>query len=1146
MEVKKLTFYGRIADYLSSSAEVTSFDQIVSGAGSAIVEQCNQSIKAILAVHAFEHTGKSVFFITSDDKIAEDIAEDLSILAGNDSVFFIPDFETLPYEERSPHYMLRAQRMQAISHMLTAGRACYTLSFRNLIKSIIPPKNITENILSMTIGTEYDMDALLKRWLDCGYESTTQIEMVGQFSRRGGILDIFSPNYAQPVRLEFFGDELVSIRRFSVSTQRSELPELTSVSIVPCREVILGEQSRHSMLAGKIALKGYYEGIEGDVSLLYGGKHCLFDYISTEQSLFFFDNFSLDFSAYTLFKEEIDELYLKAKATDSERLIPKPSSIVLSQAEVETYFKKYSCHFLHSGSAYVPSRLESYAFSRLQLSTEPSPVFNSDLAILEGQIKKYRDMGYHIYIQLENEGQRNRLSQMLDTLASEVSLTLGVLHRGFIFHNVRLAVFTDHEIFRRIKHKKLSVGFSQGEALIDYDSIKPGDYIVHIDHGIGIYAGIKVLEFSGQKIECLCIEYADTDKIYVPTWQLNQVAKYVSEEGVAPTIHKLSSKVWDATKAKARSNIELVIEDIVKLHAERQVRKGIHFEQDNLWQAEMEQSFIYEDTADQAKATAEIKRDMESDVPMERLLCGDVGFGKTEVAIRVAFKAVMSGYQVAVLVPTTLLAEQHYSVFRERLAQFPVNICMLSRFRTEAQINKDLARISKGEMDIVIGTHRLLSADVVWKKVGLLIVDEEHRFGVKHKNLIRQLKSNIDTLYMSATPIPRTMNMILSRLQSMSLIQTSPAARLPIRTVVIPHDPEIIKDAIQRELDRGGQVYYIHNRVESIDMVFSELRDLMPNIRIVIGHGQLPERELEKVMVDFANHEYDVLLATTIIESGIDIPNVNTVLVNRADMFGLAQLYQIRGRVGRSNRRAYAYLMIPPHLTDVAKKRLETLTEYESLGAGYQIAMRDLEIRGAGTLLGNRQSGVITSVGFNFYNRMLEQAVKNILENNPNGLWDEEEDREELRQIELGTDFYFPADYIPDEKQKLQIYRRMIGFTNVSEFSELSAELRDRYGEVPQVVQNVLDYFQMRMVTRTIGLKSFMILSQKMIVEFMADKVPQRQVLTDIISSSEVQVRFDTTTGLKMIFEFDKAMSADKVAKLRFAEKVVRMLGSDK
>ena len=1149
MKTKRNNFYKIIDKYISQYENILSLDKLVdSPENTIIINQANQSLKSIFVTRSFEYLQKNVFVITKDDKIAEEIAEDLSVLTDDQNVYFVPDYETLPYEERSPHYMIRAIRIRAISNLLSKEKAIYCLSFKNLVRNIINPLYVKENILRIKISEEIDMSELILYLTNCGYEHATQIEKVGQFSKRGGILDIFSPNYRQPLRLEFWGDEVISIRSFSVETQRSERREVDGVSIIPAREVILGIETKNSILSEKVAELGFYEGIELDIPLLYQKKHSLFDYTTPDSSIFFFDNLSIDFDILDDYQEEINELYKKASQNNKKRVFADPSNVLLSKAEIECIQKNYPTHHLNSGHLYVPlqsAMSQTQNTLNISLHSEPSPFFNSDLMVLEEHIKTLKSSGFTIFIQLENEAQKNRMMQLLDNIISDVHFTIGVLHKGFIFHDTKLAVFTDHEIFKRVKHKKLDAAFSKGEALVDYESLKPGDFIVHIEHGIGIYEGIKILNIGEKKIECLCIQYAGTDKVYVPTWQLNLVAKYVSEEGNAPLIHKLGTKTWETTKQKARKSIELVVEDIVNLYAERKLRKGISFKPDTDWQREMEESFIYDDTPDQITATTEIKDDMEKDTPMERLLCGDVGFGKTEVAIRIAFKAVMSDFQVAVVVPTTLLAEQHFHVFRERLALFPINIAMLSRFRSTAEINRDIHKLKTGEIDIVIGTHRLFSKDVIFKKIGLLIIDEEHRFGVKHKDRIRQIKSNIDTLYMSATPIPRTMNMILSKLKAMSLIQTSPKARLPIRTVIVHFDHEIIKDAIQREIDRGGQIYFVHNRIDTIESIYIELRNLMPNLRIVIGHGQLMENQLEKVFSDFAAHKYDVLLATTIIESGIDIPNANTIIINRADMFGLAQLYQIRGRVGRSNKRAYAYLMIPKHLNDTARKRLETLTEYESLGAGYQIAMRDLEIRGAGTLLGTKQSGVITSVGFNFYNRLLELAVKNILEKNPKGLWDESEEKEELRKIELGIDFYFPPDFINDEKQKLQIYKRIVAFENEKDFDDLAIELKDRYGSLPVMAKNVIDYFKMRWITKTLGLKSFMILSNKMYLEYDGRRLPPRKLLGELMAFSEVPMSFDVTNGLKIVFDFAEDMAIDKQRKISFAMNIISILNKE-
>lgn len=1144
-------FYQKIDDILSESFEIDKFDQYTANINNiSVVNNVNQSIKIILACRILKKLNKNIVFVTKDDKIAEEITEDFNVMLNESLVNFIPDYETLPYEERSPHYMLRAQRLRAFMNIFFKSNSVYCTSYRNLIRKIINPDVLKSYIRKLSIAQEYDLSELLSYLSNCGFEHSSQIEKVGQFSKRGGIVDVFSPNYTLPVRIEFFGDEVISLRHFSVSTQRSEINELKEVIIIPTREVIFNDDIKKSKLRDKIEQSGFYEGIESDITLIYPETFTMFDYFDNDNTVYIFDNFNLDFDFISLYKEEIFESYTKSKKNNKKRLIPEPDDLILRKEEFESKINNHTVHFMNNAVMHQKenqSKLFNKNQCEFQFSVELSPFFNSDLQILENTLKFLQKESYQIFIQLENQAQKNRMKQLLDDYDINVSLCLGVLHKGFIFKDLKLAVFTDHEIFKRIKHKKMDLAFSKGEALVDYESLKIGDYIVHIEHGIGVYEGLKTLQVGDKKIECLCIHYAGTDKIYVPTWQLKLVSKYVSEEGSVPVINKLGTKTWEAIKQRAKKQIELVVDDIVKLYAERKIHKGITFKEDSEWQEEMEQSFIYEDTPDQRTATDEIKRDMEQDVPMERLLCGDVGFGKTEVAIRAAFKAVLSGYQVAVLVPTTLLAEQHFLVFKERLAQFPVKIAMLSRFRTAANIDKDLVKLRNGQIDIIIGTHRVLSKDVVFKKIGLLIIDEEHRFGVKHKEKIRQIKANVDTLYMSATPIPRTMNMVLSKLKSMSLIQTSPKARLPIRTAIVPYDHDIIKDAILRETDRGGQVYFIHNRVETIESIYLELKTLLPNIRFTIGHGQLPERKLEKVLTDFAEHNFDVLIATTIIESGIDIPNANTILINRADMFGLAQLYQIRGRVGRSNRRAYAYLMIPKKLSDIGRKRLETLTEYESLGAGYQIAMRDLEIRGAGTLLGTKQSGVITSVGFNFYNKLLDQAVKNLLEENPKGLWDEEDkDSDDLRSIEINSDFYFPQNYITDEKQKLQIYKRMIDFNDVSQFNDLNNELIDRYGPIPDLAKNVITYFKIRFLSKVNNLKSFLILKEKMIIEFDKENLPPKSLIGKIIGLSENQVSFDTTNGLRISFIFNNDYKNDKNKKLDFALTVINLLNNTK
>ncbi|MDO9577621.1 MAG: transcription-repair coupling factor [Candidatus Cloacimonadales bacterium] len=1116
-------FYNKISSIIERSNFIREFEAAVQTQTSGtLVHNLNRSAKSLLLAHAYEQTGKNIVFITADDKVAEDYLEDLDLLIGRDSAYFLPDYEVLPYEQRSPHYLIRAQRIETLTAAVSVHSAVFTVSIRSFLRKIAASEIFGKNIITLKKGEDINPDVLVSDLVGMGYENQFQVSKVGELARRGGIIDVFSPNSHKPVRLEFFGDELESIRVFSVSSQRSTGEELETIILIPSREFSLHDIDTSEELWQRIHKDGFYEGIELDASLLLPKIESFLQYFDAGNCLVFWDEFQFFQSSFTEILEETTELYQKVHSKFKKRLVPKPEDIFESEKFVIQVFRKYTNFFL-SGSFQDFKQITQ----KLEAPVSAQTNMHGSLEILEQEIAaKVRD-GYRIFLQSDNKSQSKRMLDLLPQFENQMDFTIGVLQNGFNLIDARLAIYTDHEIFSRYKRKRRQAQFSKEEALVDYESLKPGDYVVHIDHGVGIYAGLNKLQVDGNTIECLTLRYAENDVVYVPTFQLSLVSKFVSEEGIAPTIHKLGSKKWENTKSRAKKQIELVAEDLIKLYAERRMRRGIAFDRDNNWQIEMEDSFIYEDTPDQTTATNEIKKDMENDAPMERLLCGDVGFGKTEVAIRAAFKAVMSGWQVAVLVPTTLLAEQHYLVFKERLAQYPVRIAMFSRFRSATNLKKDVVKLSSGDVDIAIGTHRLLSKDIKYKKLGLLIIDEEHRFGVRHKDKLRQMKSNVDTLYMSATPIPRTMYMALSKLKELSLIRTSPKARLPIRTVIVPWDKDVIKDAISREVERGGQVFFVHNRVQTIESIYTELKKLLPHVSFEIGHGQLPEKHLEAVTLDFAHHKFDVLIATTIIESGIDIPNANTIIVNRADMFGLAQLYQIRGRVGRSNRRAYAYLIIPPKMHDDARKRLETLIGYESLGSGYQIAMRDMELRGAGTLLGTKQSGIINSIGFNYYNRLLEKAIDGIQAEKPRNEWLEEEPQN-IERLRIESDHYFPESYIESEKERLEIYRKMIGFEEITQFEELQKELIDRFGNIPLPAMNAFRYYRLRLLTKQTGLESLKMKNGNIIFEFPAKKIPSRQKLTLLVEKFNYPLKIDATKNFKVIFQTETGQNNDK------------------
>ncbi len=1107
-------FYKRIKPFLDRSGFFRKFDkECTSSPVNAAVSNLNQSARSLLLARALEVTGKNIIMISGDDKAAEEYVDDLDLLVGTDRSFFLPDFEVLPYEARSPHYVLRAQRIESLARAVTGEPAVYNLSLRSFLRNIVHPEIFSQHVIALKKGAEYDPQLLLSNLVGMGYDNEYQVSKVGDVARRGGIIDVFSPSTSKPVRIEFFGDEIESIRIFSISSQLSTGEELKSVTLLPSREFSLHDIETSDKMWDRIHSDGFYEGIELDVSLLLPRTGTFLDFFQPDNCLIFWDNFHYINSSVREILEETTELYEKSLSQNKKRIIPHPDKLFRDKRYINSINRKFDHFYLSAGHQEIKNAGSTYEAPFLSQNN-----LHGKLEDLERELKDKISENYRIIIQSDNSSQSKRMCDLLPQFEEQIDFTIGVLQKGFLLKDAGLAVYTDHEIFSRYKRKRRQNKFSKDEVLVDYESLKPGDYIVHVDHGIGVYGGLKQLTVDGNKVECLTLNYAGNDSVYVPTYQLSLVSKYVSQEGIAPAIHKLGGKRWDQAKSRAKKQLEIIAEDLVKLYAERKVKKGVAFDKDGLWQKEMEDSFIYEDTPDQRKATIEIKEDMEDGAPMERLLCGDVGFGKTEVAIRAAFKAILSGWQVAVLVPTTLLAEQHYLVFRERLAQYPVRITMFSRFRSPSQLKKDVALLNNGEIDIAIGTHRLISKDVAFKKLGLLIIDEEHRFGVRHKDKLRKLKANVDTLYMSATPIPRTMYMALSKLKELSLIRTSPKSRLPIRTVIVPYDKDIIKDSIKREVDRGGQVFFVHNRIQTIDSIATELKAILPGVRFAIGHGQLPEKQLEKITLDFADHQFDVLISTTIIESGIDIPNVNTIIINRADMFGLSQLYQIRGRVGRSSRRAYAYLIIPPRFTEEARHRLETLIEYESLGSGYQIAMRDMELRGAGALLGTKQSGIINTIGFNYYNRLLDKAVKSIQDNKP--IKDGEDDEQaRIKRLQIESDFYFPEDYIADEKERLNIYRKMLELETEEQFDKLEIELQDRFGEIPEKAINAILYYRMNLLIAIAGLESFSIKKGTATAEFNNQHLPTRNNLTAMIEEIDLPVRLDGTGNMKIRFE---------------------------
>lgn len=1122
--------YSKISPYLEQSAFFNSLLPLTKGTQ---IYHLSQSARALVAAHIWAKSGKNIILVSQDDIIAEDLWDDLVTLVGRENAFYLPDYEILPYEERSPHYSIRATRMITLLNAVSSSTpAVYSLSIRSFLRLIPARQTLTRHIFTLKKGDYIDPDVLLQRLQNMGYEIEYQVSKVYQAAKRGGIMDLFSPPAQNPVRLEFWGDEIMSIRSFSANTQRSISHDLGEITVIPAREISLDDVDSGSVIIAKIREKGFFDGIENYYSLLTKKLSPFSDYFPAKDKVFIFSNFSYVKEELEALTEQTHTQYRKELKKGSKGKIPKVKDLILLEDSFFSSLAGAESLYLSQSEFILPEIKEN-----IRAPFAGQPAFEGDLALLSDSLKKKKDSGWNHFLLFDNPSQEKRMRQTIgeDTIYDS---HIGVLHEGFEIEDTRVGLFTDHEIFNRYKRKRYAPRFAPGESIVDYENLKLGDYVVHVDHGIGVFEGLKIIRLDGQEVECLVLRYANDDRVYVPTFQLTLVTKYVAEEGAAPTLNKLGSAKWQNTKTKATQQIELIAADLVKLYAERSSRPGLAHTPDTEWQKELEESFIYEDTPDQVRATREIKDDMELPSPMERLLCGDVGFGKTEVAIRAAFKAVNSGMQVAVLAPTTLLAEQHYRVFKERLAQYPVRIAMLSRFRSKAMLNRDIQDIVSGNVDIAIGTHRILSQDVEFPKLGLLIIDEEHRFGVRHKDRLRRMQSNVDTLYMSATPIPRTLNMALAKLKEISLMQTSPKERLPIRTIITPRDMEVIKDAIRREVDRGGQVFFVHNRVQTIETVALELRREMPDVSFMVGHAQMPEHHLEEVMKAFVEREFQVLISTTIIENGIDIANANTILIDRADTFGLAQLYQMRGRVGRSNRRAYAYLLIPKGTTTVARQRLEALTQYDYLGAGFQVALRDLELRGAGTILGTKQSGIIQAIGFNYYNRLLGKAIEAVESGDINSLY--AEDSPATRQsIRTEVDLYFPPDYIDNDQERLRIYRRLGELKSLQDIEEFATELQDRFGDVPENARWLLLYFKVDLLAKSLKLKNCTVKRGVMTIEYDASNTPPKADILRFCAKVSEPYRFEASKSLKIIIDMDA--EASSLAQFERAIKILEL-----
>ena len=1050
----------------------------------------SESGKSYITNGIFEENDNSMVVVTHSDVDAKNLYEDLSFYTTD--VFYFPVREVVFYNVDAISGDLRWARLKVIKEILQNERKKIIVTSIDALTSLYTPKEYyLRYSMIIKTGDDIDLKEISKSLLQCGYERVEVVEGKGEFSFRGGILDVFPPTSAYPYRVELFGDEVDSIRTFNTESQRS-IEKVEEFSIFPSKEVIVDDECRsravqniNEELKKVIAnvskenkesvekIKGivgkniellnntyYFETIDSYLPFFYEKLDSFFDYL--QGYTFVVDDFKRSSGKMESIYYEFNENYMSFLQRGD--ILPSQNSLLLNKGELESKLENSSLITL---SSFLNK--SDGLFNTVDIGFEEVTLnkYNGQLNMLiediqERKEKKYktvilagtRPRGERLVKTLMEKGIFSTYKDSIDKIeAGEVVITFGNLLRGFDYPELELSIISDKDIFGETRRKRSGKAVrKKGVAKItSFAELKPGDYVVHANHGIGVYKGIKQMAAGGTTRDYLDIVYDKGDKLYVPVDQLDLVQKYIGSEGNSPKINKLGGAEWQKAKAKARKSINEIAQDLVKLYAARATLKGHSFGKDTEWQRQFEDEFPYEETPDQLASLEEIKRDMESDKPMDRLLCGDVGYGKTEVAIRAAFKAVMDGKQVAFLVPTTILADQHYNNFIKRFSDFPIKIDMISRFRTPKQQKATLQALKEGNVDILIGTHRLVSKDIVFKDLGLLIVDEEQRFGVAQKEKIKGMKKNVDVLTLSATPIPRTLHMSLTGVRDISVIETPPEDRYPIQTYVVEQNDQLIRDAILREIGRGGQVYFVYNRVESIDSMANYIRDLVPECKVGIMHGQMTEKELETEMIAFMNKEYDVLVCTTIIETGIDISNVNTMIVHNADKMGLSQLYQLRGRVGRANRIAYAYFIYTKDkiLTEVAEKRLKALKDFTELGSGFKIAMRDLEIRGAGNMMGSSQHGHMANIGYDLYCRMLEDTIKLIkgeIENEPIET-----------SVDIKVDAFIPSSYITDEIQKIEVYKKIAAIENINDFMEIKSELEDRYSSIPDSVYNLMD-----------------------------------------------------------------------------------------
>ncbi|AUC16701.1 transcription-repair coupling factor [Tenacibaculum sp. SZ-18] len=1054
----------------------------------------------------FKTVDKPYLFICNDKEEAAYYLNDLEQLLGEKNVLFYPGSYRRPYqieETDNANVLLRSEVLNRInSRKKPAIIVTYPTA---LFEKVVTKKELEKNTLKVTKGENLSLDFINEVLFEYNFNRVDFVTEPGEFSVRGGIVDVFSFSNDEPYRIEFFGDEVDSIRTFDVETQLSK-EKFSKVSIMPNVENKALQESRESFL----------KYISSKTVLLVKNK----DLLTGNLDKFFR-------------KAEVEFEKLSKEVQHS-----KPSELFCNGTTIESQLSDFNIGFLD----------KTDCEQKIEFAVRSQPSFNKQFDLLIEDLNVHHSKGYANYIFCANEKQAQRFHDIFDDADEEVHYETVVfpIYQGFIDEDQKIVCYTDHQIFERYHKFRLKNGYAKKQSITlkELTNLEKGDYVTHIDHGVGRFAGLQKIDVDGKKQEAIKLIYGDRDILYVSIHSLHKISKFNGKDGKAPKIFKLGSNAWKKIKQKTKTRVKEIAFNLIQLYAKRKLEKGFAFGPDTHMQHELEASFLFEDTPDQFSATQDVKADMEKDQPMDRLVCGDVGFGKTEVAIRAAFKAVDNGKQVAVLVPTTILAFQHFKTFSERLKHFPVQIDYLNRFRTAKQKRGVLEGISDGSVDIVIGTHQLTNKNVQFKDLGLLIIDEEQKFGVAAKDKLKTIKENVDTLTLTATPIPRTLQFSLMAARDLSVIKTPPPNRHPVETNVVRLSEEIMRDAISYEISRGGQVFFIHNRIENIKEVAGMLQRLVPAAKIGIGHGQMEGKKLEELMLAFMNGEFDVLVSTTIIESGLDVPNANTIFINNANNFGLSDLHQMRGRVGRSNKKAFCYFITPPYhmMTEEARKRIQALEMFSELGSGLNIAMKDLEIRGAGDLLGGEQSGFINDIGFDTYQKILKEAIEELKENEFKDLYPVDENagpKEYVKEVQIDTDFeiLFPDDYVNNISERLNLYKQLSDLNEEEELQTFEKNIIDRFGEFPTQVQDLLDSVRIKWLAKSLGLEKVILKQKRLVGYFVSDQQSdfyQTEAFTRMLkyvqqnSKSCVMKEKQTKKGLRLLITFIKIDSVKK------------------